>query len=286
MGNQPRLCIANTWSAVGSAPANEVIDVRCYNKTGKPTNSPFIVNWLSLSDSSGHLAYGSDFSPTSGCGSGQASFAFDPLGGPIMTCFTYPSGLPTTVEYRIPHLGVTGGVAQVMALAQRGDQAGASAGFCDLVNFRSVEFNLYDPDEYVDSICYAFNTSGTPFQQDYRLSTDWFMQGVGMVGIGGAHAAYLVANRATTASYSPTASSSYSTGGAITVTRAGTGSYSVLLKGQPAGGSAQVTAIAGANARYCVVRSVSTVAPQRIGVLCFNAAGVPTDTAFTLSYAK
>ena len=148
MGNLPRLCVANTWAPVGSGPANEVIDVRCYDKTGLPTDSPFVVNWLSLSDSSGYLAYGADFSPTSNCG--QASFSFDPLGGPIQTCLTHPNGLPTTFEMRIPHLGVAGGVAHVVALAQRGDVSGTSAGFCDLVNFRRVEFHLYDPDEFVD----------------------------------------------------------------------------------------------------------------------------------------
>jgi hypothetical protein len=113
-----------------------------------------------------------------------------------------------------------------------------------------------------------------------------YIRNAGLVGPGVKPAAYLLADRPAAASYTPAAGSRYSSAGAApTVTRSGTGRYSVTLPGMPLGGGAHVTALGSQHA--CTVSSIRKVGlPQRIGVRCFGAAGQPVDSRFTVAYFK
>ena len=52
------------------------------------------------------------------------------------------------------------------------------------------------------------------------------------------------------------------------------------------GGAAHVTPVGGGTAR-CNVSSIRTTSlPQKVGVRCWNTAGKPTDSRFTLSYLR
>jgi len=279
LSSHPRFCLVDTWTETGSAPTDETVDVRCYAKTGLPSNTRFIVNWQSASDVGGRMAYANNWSPTSG---GSAPlYWYDSFGGTITL---YP-GSSGKAELHIPYLGSYRGTVQVSATAhnRNDDPATTSVGFCDLVSFHSFIGDASDHDEYVASLCYNLPVDSSGIYREHNV---WFMQGLGMKGFGGTNVAYLWANRPAAGSYTPDTHYSYSSpGGSIHVTRLGVGSYSVLLTGMPKGGSAQVTAF-GTDPRHCTISSIATSSPQKVGVRCFDAAGVAQDAKFTLAYAR
>jgi hypothetical protein len=99
------------------------------------------------------------------------------------------------------------------------------------------------------------------------------------------------ANQPTTASYTPPINYQYnSTGAANTITKAANrvGYYSVTLPGLYGGssGNIQVTAY-GTGSEWCNFGGWSWGGTGvRIDVHCFNAAGQPVDSRFTLSYVR
>jgi hypothetical protein len=113
-----------------------------------------------------------------------------------------------------------------------------------------------------------------------------YAKGLGIAGLGGRTAAYVLADRPTTSSYVPTPAFTYlQNGGTARITRTGVGRYTVKLPRMHVGGSAQVTPY-GTAARHCVVSSIVTSSlPQQVGVRCFDFSGNPRDGKFTLAYA-
>jgi hypothetical protein len=75
-----------------------------------------------------------------------------------------------------------------------------------------------------------------------------------------------------------------STGGTNTVVRTGTGTYRVSFPGvNGADGVAEVSAVANLPPAYCKVVNWST---SGVNVACFNIAGGPMDSGFTLAYGR
>ena len=279
LGPDPRICAPASWA---TTTGDELVEVRCFTRTGAPANATFVLNWLTASGTGGRLAYALDFSPTSNCGT--PNHQYDSMGGTIATCpATYD-----TARYKIPSLGSARGTVQVTPNAHRAIDADLSAGICDLVGFYGqIQPDTYISDEWIDVKC--FETNGTA--QIYRENEAWFMQGLGMKGVDRTNVAYLLADKPGTSSYTPDADYSYSSEGGINeVTRLGTGRYVVTLHRMPKGGSAQVTAYMGvptAAPRHCVIASIAkSSAPATIGVRCFDLAGTLADSKFTLAYAR
>jgi len=99
----------------------------------------------------------------------------------------------------------------------------------------------------------------------------------------GIEGAYVWANDSTSAWYTPFSTYSWnSTGGAISISRTGTGAYSVNLAGQNlGGGTVEVTAYGGTNS-YCKVGSWGG---SSVNVVCFNGTtGAPVDSQFDLIF--
>jgi hypothetical protein len=99
----------------------------------------------------------------------------------------------------------------------------------------------------------------------------------------GIEGAYVWANDGTAASYVPSSTYSWnSTGGAINITRTGTGAYSVSLGGQNlGGGTVEVTAYGDTNS-YCKVGSWGG---SSVNVVCFSGTtGVAVDSQFDLIF--
>ncbi len=96
--------------------------------------------------------------------------------------------------------------------------------------------------------------------------------------------AYLWADQPSSASYTPSASYSYnSRGGTNQVTRSGVGVYQASLPGfTTGGGNVQVTAY-GSTTDYCKVASWGT---STVNVRCFDTAGNPSDSLWTLRYTN
>lgn len=115
-----------------------------------------------------------------------------------------------------------------------------------------------------------------------------YLRRLTLEGYGGKPGAYVFADKPTTASYHPTTRSWSTAGKQATITRSAKGVYQVLLPGMPAGGAAIVTAWGTRNApRSCQLGAIRTTGtPQRVTVRCFSMTGAPTDSRFTLAYAK
>lgn len=99
--------------------------------------------------------------------------------------------------------------------------------------------------------------------------------------------AYAWANNPTAAAYTPSLIYSYnSSGGLITITRAGIGRYSVKFAGLGgngiAGGHVQVTAYGQGSETCKVVNWASGGADFVVNVQCFGSPGTPVDTRYTI----
>ena len=99
--------------------------------------------------------------------------------------------------------------------------------------------------------------------------------------------AFVLADQPTAASYRVTGSRAYNdAGGVITVTRSGVGAYALLFEDfDPAptsGGHVQVSAV-GSAATDCKVDRWLAI---QVFVLCFDAAGSPTDSVFSVLYVR
>lgn len=107
------------------------------------------------------------------------------------------------------------------------------------------------------------------------------------VGAGDARLAYALADQPGASAYSPATSTSFnSSGGAITVTRADTGIYTVTFAGlgRPPGGrdNVQVSAV-GTAPVYCKAKAWDgTSADLVVNILCLNKAAATVDSKFTI----
>lgn len=261
LGTAPRLCIIDDWGPSGS---DYRVQLKCRSRAGAPADSTFVVNVLVLFTASDDLGY---------------VVANQPLTADYTPDVQYNSqDTPNTIhrlgtgrwEVTLPGLGGAGGRGNVQVTA-----SGVPATVCRVDSWTAglvATVSCRDRNgAHVD----------TPFDLTY-------LKGRGLKFEGDPNVAYVLADRPTTASYTPTPGYRYSSAGiAPQVQRIGRGVYSVKLRGMPLGGSAQVTAYGGGS-RRCVIGSIrKTGQPQRIGVRCFTADGsAPADARFTLTYAR
>jgi hypothetical protein len=165
-----------------------------------------------------------------------------------------------------PGLGVTGGTVNVTGM-------GPSAKSCKVD---------YWGHHYADLEVHVrcFDSSGTP--SDSAFTTTFARPG----GPTSGRFAYVWADQASAAAYTPDARYSYNSGGGVNLlTRSGTGRYQVMLPGAGGpGGSAKVTAW-GPNSRTCKLAGfAASGSDELVDVACHTAAGVPADSRFTLTF--
>jgi hypothetical protein len=277
----PRTCAVVSWERVTDS---EVVEVKCQKLDGTAIDSRFIVHWLAASGVGGRLAYGFNWSPTSG--GNPPDEAYDSTGGAIAV---HPDG--EIAELRFGSQGVDGGVAIVSATDGVRFTAGSFPTSCSLTGLTTVldPHSVPNPaddtiDKYVDVKCWEIDGQTNIYHQHVVV----FMKGLGLKGVLRKKVAYLVARKPSAASYTPAALDRYSSsGGRITVHRLGTGRYDVTFGGMPRGGGAQVTAFNGAERRVCTIAGISTATtPPHVRVACFDGSGAPRDTRFTLAYTR
>ena len=281
LSTTPRVCLVSEW--IGTPGGYAQAEVHCYNLAGEPEDATFVVNWLTASGSSaisGDFSFGLNYSPTSNCGSPTQYYI---SGGVIETCV----GDNSVSRWKLEPIGTTQGTAIVNAYAHRSSDGLITPGICDVVKFYpQPNISPGYTDEWVDVRCYDLN--GTP--DIYRENVVWYLKDMGLKGLDLTNVAYLFANKPTTASYSPPASKTFTSGGSITIKRYGIGQYKVSLPGMPKGGSVQVSAYLGSDtaaARVCVVGTITKdTVPTKVGVNCYKRNGTPADAKFTLAYAR
>jgi hypothetical protein len=260
LSDQPRFCIQNDLGV--DAPADVLAPITCYSSDGEAADSRFSVVFTSGGLNSGTYAFLLDNHPTQTDFTPDPNYAFNSHGG---TNSVHRSGAGT---YRVTLPGMTSaGNIQVTT---------ASDGFCRILSWTTgvsattVEVRCYSP---VDA-----SLSDQSFIVMYTRH-------VGLTGAPGRKAAYVYANKPTTASYTPPTAYRYTTGSTPKVKRTATGKYNVVLPGLPAGGAAAVTAV-GAGTSRCQLTSIAGKVGQTVGVACFSPTGTPVDAEFMLSYTK
>jgi hypothetical protein len=267
MGGSARHCAVSSWDTAGSAPnKNELIWIDCYKAYGQHVDTKFSLNWIE-----------------GGAGSGEVGYAWD--GDPSTADYTNPYYAfnvhhGTNAIHRIgtgrwsvtfANLGNSHGDVQVSTY-------GASTSQC-----RVISWAPSGPNTVAQLACTT--TFGTALvDSEFTVG---YVQGVGLAGVSGVSAAYLLADQASAAgSYTPAAAYRFSSAGmAPTIAHPASGSYVVTLPGMPAGGAAQVSVYGNAG-RTCVIKSIAVTTPQKIRVQCWDNTGNAVDTKFTLAYTN
>jgi hypothetical protein len=174
-----------------------------------------------------------------------------------------------TYSVTFPHLGVAQGTVDVSAYNGLRDK-------CKVVSWAPSGTS-----EVVNVAC--FDNSGNPV--NYRFDAAF----VRAVGTTSSRFGYVLANNPTSSSYTPNASYRYnSKAKKNTITRSGTGSYTVHFPGlETSGGTAMVTAY-GPTSNACKVSSWSqnsSKSAELVNVNCFDFTGAPVDSQFTATFA-
>ncbi|MFL6072371.1 MAG: hypothetical protein ACJ73S_03130 [Mycobacteriales bacterium] len=166
-------------------------------------------------------------------------------------------------EVVLPKVGTAGGIVQAGVL-----DPNATGGTC-----QPVEWAPRGTDEAAKVFC--FDAAGKPADLPFDLL---FLAGDAGAGhsAGGQEGFVYAAQSTTSTAYTPDKGSERNAG---TVTKAGTGKYTVAL-GKPGAESVQVSAV-GSEARYCALTGLTATAAT---VSCRGQDGKAADTPFTLSY--
>ena len=281
-GSKPKICVPTSWGP--NQTDGERISIRCYTRTGAPTQGTFVVNYVKAIRGGGEqlpyrFAYMYEHLPTGGA-EYLPPLQFDSMGGVIQ-------GDRAGFDHRegIPDLGANGGHVQVSATGQSEDNtAPLSPAVCSVKDwFDQQNGGPTDPSDLVVVTRCRSHTGALLTDRIFELV---YAKGLGIAGLGGRTAAYVLADRPTTASYVPAnAFTHLQNGGTARITRTAVGRYTIKLPGMHVGGSAQVTPY-GSAARQCIVSSIVTSSlPQKVGVRCYDFSGNLRDAKFTLAYA-
>jgi hypothetical protein len=263
LSTSPRLCV---MSDIGSpsTPDEINVDPNCYGPGGGQRDSEFSVIFTTGGVDSGALAYVWANQAGSPSYTPDPNYQFDRSSATPIT-ITRP-GLGT---YKVTLPGISGGVGNIQVAA-------VEDAFCRIVSW------LLATPTVVTVKCFSPFTD-TASDTQFELA---YTNGVGLSGVAGQSAAYLFANKPTTASYTPGAAFSYTTGMPMTVKHNGTGAYSISLPGMLARGAAAVTAAGSGSKSRCQLGTIGITTPMKVSVLCFSPTGAPLNSKFTFSYTN
>jgi hypothetical protein len=233
--------------------AADTINVRCFNgNTGLPVNAYFTIvvtrNYVELAFAYANLPTSTNYAP-------PGNSSWNPAGA--MRVFRFSTG-----EYQVRFSGLgslltsNGGHVQVVAI-------GTANQHCKVRSWGG------SPDLSIYVGC--MTRTGSP--KDLKFNVLFLMPNN--------HLGYAWANSPTSASYTPSAFYRFNSGGGgVTITRSGTGKYTVSFSGLGAdlldGGDVQVTAYGSGNAQ-CKVESWGS---QSVNVRCFASSGALVDSYY------
>ena len=242
-------CNVESWTP-GSGATLQVA-VGCYNVAGVATDSEYEVLLL----------------PPEGY---AYTWIYDATAASVSATYTVnPGGVPVTANHfatgvygaRFPNSGCCVGWT-VQAIAY-----GGGANYCEVEGWDS----LGD----VDLLC--FNTAGAPADSEFTV--------LAVSNTNDKNIAFAWFDQPGVASYSPDLTYAYNPGGAISLTRSGTGNYSVVFDGlNGAGGTVQVApaVISLTLDAYCSIGSWSG-SNFTVSVRCTDPTGANVDAAFTVA---
>ena len=258
----------------GGGPGEANVVVLCFNSAGGAADTPFVASRLIFQQPAGRAAYVADLHPSDTDWTPQSQDQFN------STSTSNNIHRISTGRYQVNllNLGTSHGNVQMTTWGSTTSTAGivSTPSDCHALGWAAFHNTLQ-----VQVACH--NGSGALADTYFFL---YFSQGEGVKGPGGSPAAYLDANKPTTASYAPIAGRRWSSAAMPShVNRSEVGRYLVTLPGMPPGGAAQVTPY-GTGKAHCSISSIRASTPQKIGVRCFKPSGAPVDSKFGLSYAR
>ncbi|HWU89594.1 MAG TPA: hypothetical protein VN253_20170 [Kofleriaceae bacterium] len=265
-GTDNTRCKVQSWYQSGS---DERVNVLCHTPAGDLINSRFVVRY-GRATSSYPSAYLWANQPSAASYTPSTTYNFNSTG----VANTITRSAAGTYTVNLPGLGGANGSVLVTA-------HGSSSTHCNVVMWGSLPGN-----RPIEVRCW--DTAGVLTDSTFSLAFD----GAGVTGYHDV-GAFAWANDAASASYTPSASYSYDSGGfacdsgANTAGKLSTGRYFMRHTIMPAVGSTvHVTArnYPGA-ADYCKVESwISWTNGVEVKTRCFNASGAPTDSQYAESY--
>jgi hypothetical protein len=271
LGNDTHTCRVVGWSASG---ADEVVAVRCHTVAGAAVDARFSV------------MFHDDERACSG-----TSFAWaDQPAAASYTPSRFYSGNDTMEAQTITRSGPGLYTATLRGLpaGPSGNVVVTAYGSPDTTRCKVQSWSRSGTNATVNVRCHT--AAGVAADSRFTIAFD--ANGVPGRVVGGQNlGAYLWADQAASASYTPSAAYRFNSreivglAAAPTITRAARGDYTARLRALPvAGGNAQVTAYGGTTEVCKVVSTAAAGADVNVRVRCFTPAGAAADTRFTLLY--
>jgi hypothetical protein len=268
-GSTPAACRTGGW---GPSGADLLVNVDCYSLSGSLMDSTFTATFASDTAEPPSLDYVWANNPNPGIGSSYtpaSTYQFDSAGSAV-TVTQIATG---SYDVNLPGPVTVGGSVKVSVYNN------------PAINCQVVDWVAEAPGQVAEVDC--FDASGVLADSAFDLT---FLAGDSLLGVPKLFSGYVWANNASAASYTPAKPYQYSSANALnTISRSGVGVYTVTLPGLGRSvptGDVQVTAY-GSTDDFCQVGSWGTVTSNvLVTVRCFNPAGGPADSEFTLQYVS
>jgi hypothetical protein len=265
-GSTTDMCKVGFW---GPSGADLAVDVRCFTNTGIAADSLFTASFTGPVQNPGEMGFAWADQPTTASYTPSLTYQFNSTGA-TNTITRSAVGNYTVI---MPGLGaVPAGHVKVTAYGAGDSNACKVASWLENAGARTINV-----------LC--FNAAGSPVDTYYTVT---YVHDLGILGVTGAAAAYVWAHDPTSASYTPSLTYQFnSTGAANTITRSGTGNYTLHLPGLAVdNGHVQVTAYGYGSARCKVGYWFASGNELLVNVQCSDPAGSPVDTLYAASYTR
>jgi hypothetical protein len=265
-GSTGHLCKVGSWNPSG---VDQLVSVRCFTNTGAAADSWFTASFTAPAQNPGELAFAWADQPSSASYTPSSTYQYNSTGA-TNTITRSGTGNYTV---RMPRLGSVGaGHVKVTAYGAGNANACKVGGWSDNAGDRMVNVLCHD-------------VSGAAVDTTYTVT---YVRDVGILGVTGAAAGYVWADQPTSANYTPWPAYQFnSTGATNTITRSGTGSYTVRMPGLAANnGHVQVTAYGYGSTRCKVANWYASGSDLLVNVQCSTVTGAAVDSMYTASYTR
>jgi hypothetical protein len=269
-GGTPANCTIGYWVPSG---ADETVAVNCFNYAGTPTDTYFTASFTGGGGSANTIAFLWANQPSAASYTPSTTYQYNNRGGGLATI---TRSAPGTYSISFPDSFGPAAAGGVKVSAW-----GSTGAFCKV-----TYWGPSGAAEIVNTQCY--NSAGAAADEYFSAV---YVNGMNILGDNMTADAYAWANQPSAASYTPALAyqrdATIASSGTITITRATTGTYDVLMPYQDQGldgGHVAVTTY-GSGTNRCQVGYWYGVSGGRTArIYCFTTAGALADTYYAIQY--
>jgi hypothetical protein len=263
-GSSGESCKVQSWVPSGTL---QRVWVRCFDSGGRPIDTRFAASFVRSVAGTGRLAHLWADQASSPSYTPSPTYQFNSTGS-LNTIVRSGVGVYNAI---LTDLADTGGNVKVTAY-------GTGSETCKVQGWGPSGANIR-------AVVRCFSTTGAPVDTRFTLT---YAKSLGITGIPGTKAGYVLADQPASPSYTPLASHQFNfLGGSNTVSRSAVGQYTVNMPSLAAiSGNVQVNSV-GINSRECKVAYWVPSGPDlSIGVRCFTTGGAPADSKFVATFTR